>query len=69
MYFTMGLYQAKFLHYAFQGPQRVDGRAWDEFRSVEVSFDQQANVSAVRLGRTRVICSIEAEIPVSKNFI
>ncbi|KAL3095524.1 hypothetical protein niasHS_004783 [Heterodera schachtii] len=42
--------------------ERIDGRAWEDLRSVQVTFDPRTNLSAVHLGSTKVICSLEAEI-------
>ncbi|KAA6414243.1 MAG: exosome complex endonuclease 2 ribosomal RNA processing [Lasallia pustulata] len=41
---------------------RIDGRAFDAFRDLELSFGDEFGIADVKLGRTRVIARISAEV-------
>ncbi|KAF8477141.1 ribosomal protein S5 domain 2-type protein [Kalaharituber pfeilii] len=41
---------------------RIDGRGLDEFRKVDISFGDEYGVADVKLGKTRVITRVSAEV-------
>ncbi|RPB20212.1 hypothetical protein L211DRAFT_863382 [Terfezia boudieri ATCC MYA-4762] len=47
---------------ALQQGLRVDGRQLDEFRKVGISFGQEFGLADIKLGRTRVIARVSAEV-------
>ncbi|KAF8435275.1 ribosomal protein S5 domain 2-type protein [Terfezia claveryi] len=47
---------------AIQQGLRVDGRQLDEFRKVDISFGEEFGLTDVKLGRTRVIARVSAEV-------
>lgn len=58
----LSLNERAFILDGLHGQLRLDGRALDHFRPVAIEFgDEFGNVS-VRLGKTRVIARISAEI-------
>ncbi|KAJ9622617.1 3'-5'-exoribonuclease [Taxawa tesnikishii (nom. ined.)] len=51
-----------FIRQALRESIRLDGRALDDFRHLELSFGDEYGVADVRLGKTRVIARISAEV-------
>ncbi|CAK5099717.1 unnamed protein product [Meloidogyne enterolobii] len=51
-----------FLLDLFQSKKRVDGREWTDFRSFDVSYDPTCRLTHIRLGKTRLMCTLDAEI-------
>lgn len=43
---------------------RLDGRALDQFRPVDLAFGEEYGVADVRIGKTRVMVKISAEVVV-----
>ena len=41
---------------------RLDGRAFDEFRSLDLSFGDEYGVATVQLGKTRVMVRVSSEV-------
>jgi len=56
------LNEKQFVLRALQENLRLDGRAFDQYRELELSFGDDYGVADVRLGRTRVLVSISAEV-------
>ncbi|KAK4894524.1 hypothetical protein LTR28_002029, partial [Elasticomyces elasticus] len=51
-----------FIRQALRENIRLDGRALDAFRDIELSFGDEYGVADVRLGKTRVVARISAEV-------
>jgi len=49
-----------FIQEALQENVRLDGRAFDAFRSLELSFGDEYGVADVKLGKTRYVNSSES---------
>jgi exosome complex component RRP45 len=47
--------QAQFFVKALQENLRIDGRAFDQFRALELEFGDEYGVAEVRLGKTRYV--------------
>lgn len=43
---------------------RLDGRALDQFRDIDLAFGEEYGVADVRMGKTRVLVNISAEVVV-----
>lgn len=43
---------------------RLDGRSLDQFRPVDLAFGDESGVADVRLGKTRVMVKVSAEVVV-----
>ncbi|KAL2355896.1 ribosomal protein S5 domain 2-type protein [Cryomyces antarcticus] len=56
------LNESDFLRQALRENIRLDGRAFDAFRPVEIEFGDEYGVVDVRLGKTRVVARISAEV-------
>ncbi|KZF21499.1 exosome complex endonuclease 2/ribosomal RNA processing protein-like protein [Xylona heveae TC161] len=56
------LNERAFVLQALQEDIRIDGRALDEFRGIDLKFGPEYGVADVRLGKTRVIARISAEV-------
>ena len=41
---------------------RLDGRGFDEFRSLDLSFGDEYGVATVQLGKTRVMVRVSSEV-------
>lgn len=51
-----------FLLQALRENVRLDGRAFDEFRSLDLSFGDEYGVATVQLGKTRVMVRVSSEV-------
>ncbi|KAF2763310.1 exoribonuclease [Pseudovirgaria hyperparasitica] len=58
----VSLNERDFILKALSEQVRLDGRKFDAFRSLELSFGQEYGVADVKLGKTRVIARISAEV-------
>ncbi|PSS12686.1 hypothetical protein M430DRAFT_30335 [Amorphotheca resinae ATCC 22711] len=56
------LNERQFFQKALQENLRIDGRAFDQFRALELDFGDEYGVADVRLGKTRLITKISAEV-------
>ncbi|KAH8164662.1 hypothetical protein CIB48_g3592 [Xylaria polymorpha] len=56
------LNERAFVTQALQEGQRIDGRAFDQFRKLDLQFGDQHGVADVTLGKTRVIAKVSAEV-------
>ncbi|KAI1131620.1 ribosomal protein S5 domain 2-type protein [Nemania abortiva] len=56
------LNERAFVIQALQEGQRLDGRALDRFRKLELKFGDQYGVADVTLGKTRVLAKVSAEV-------
>ncbi|KAI9659306.1 MAG: hypothetical protein M1821_001564 [Bathelium mastoideum] len=56
------LNEREFLLQALREGVRLDGRAFDEFRPLGLSFGEEDGVADVQLGRTRVVVRISCEV-------
>lgn len=54
--------EAKFTLEALRQNYRLDGRAFDEFRDVEISFGKEYGDATVKMGNTMVQCRISCQI-------
>ena len=55
------LNERSFVLQSLQQNIRVDGRAFDAFRDIELSFGDEYGIADVRLGKTRYDCSLESK--------
>ena len=51
-----------FLLQALRENVRLDGRAFDEFRPLDLSFGDEYGVATVQLGKTRVMVRVSSEV-------
>ncbi|KAK3906657.1 hypothetical protein C8A05DRAFT_40592 [Staphylotrichum tortipilum] len=58
------LNEKQFVAQALQENLRLDGREFDQYRPLELSFGDQYGVADVTLGRTRVLAKATAEVTV-----
>ncbi|KAF2141213.1 uncharacterized protein K452DRAFT_250971 [Aplosporella prunicola CBS 121167] len=58
----LSLNEREFLLQALGENVRLDGRAFDAFRDLDLTFGDEYGVADVRLGKTRVIARISAEV-------
>ncbi|KUJ07114.1 exosome complex endonuclease 2/ribosomal RNA processing protein-like protein [Mollisia scopiformis] len=56
------LNERQFFAKALQEDVRLDGRSLDQFRALELDFGDEYGVSDVRLGKTRILTKITAEV-------
>ncbi|KAI0408652.1 ribosomal protein S5 domain 2-type protein [Xylaria palmicola] len=56
------LNEREFVIKALQEGQRLDGRAFDQFRKLDLQFGDQYGVADVTLGKTRVLANVSAEV-------
>ncbi|KAI1501229.1 ribosomal protein S5 domain 2-type protein [Biscogniauxia marginata] len=56
------LNERAFVLQALQEGLRVDGRAFDQFRKLDLKFGDQYGVADVTLGKTRVLAKVSAEV-------
>ncbi|KAM0271657.1 hypothetical protein ACHAQH_008992 [Verticillium albo-atrum] len=56
--------EKEFLLKALQEGVRLDGRPFDQYRNIDISFGDEYGVVDVSLGKTRVIVRISAEVTV-----
>jgi len=56
------LNESQFFTKALQENLRIDGRAFDQYRPVELEFGDEYGVADVRLGKTRILAKITAEV-------
>ena len=49
--------EREFIKQALQEQIRLDGRAFDAFRSLELTFGDEYGVADVQLGKTRYVCA------------
>lgn len=54
--------EAKFILEALKQNNRLDGRSFDQFRDVEISFGKEYGDVTVKMGNTRVHCRISCQI-------
>ncbi|KAI9804420.1 MAG: hypothetical protein M1825_001319 [Sarcosagium campestre] len=54
--------ERSFVLEALEGNIRIDGRAFDTFRPVHLSFGDEAGHADVQLGKTRVLARVSAEV-------
>ncbi|GIZ44987.1 hypothetical protein CKM354_000817100 [Cercospora kikuchii] len=54
--------EREFLLSALQQNVRIDGRAFDEFRPIDLAFGDDYGQADVRMGKTRVLVNISAEV-------
>jgi exosome complex component RRP45 len=54
--------EREFLLSALRENVRLDNRAFDQFRPIELAFGEEYGVCDVRLGKTRVMVAISAEV-------
>ncbi|RYP57915.1 hypothetical protein DL770_010550 [Monosporascus sp. CRB-9-2] len=58
------LNERTFVVQALQEGLRLDGRAFDQFRKLELKFGDQYGVADVTLGKTRILAKVSAEVTV-----
>ncbi|KAH0536810.1 hypothetical protein FGG08_006343 [Glutinoglossum americanum] len=58
----LSLNERSFVLQALQENIRIDGRSFDAFRGLELNFGDEYGVADVKLGKTRVIARISAEV-------
>ncbi|KAK3942986.1 ribosomal protein S5 domain 2-type protein [Diplogelasinospora grovesii] len=58
------LNEKQFVIQALQSNLRLDGRKFDQYRPLEVSFGEQYGVVEVKLGKTRILAKASAEVTV-----
>lgn len=51
-----------FLLQALRENVRLDGRAFDEFRQIDLSFGDEYGVATARLGKTKVMVRVSSEV-------
>ncbi|OTB06892.1 hypothetical protein M426DRAFT_54688 [Hypoxylon sp. CI-4A] len=56
------LNERAFVVQALQEGLRVDGRAFDQYRKLELTFGDQYGVADVTLGKTRILAKVSAEV-------
>ncbi|KAI9733740.1 MAG: hypothetical protein M1818_007154 [Claussenomyces sp. TS43310] len=56
------LNEKQFVLHALQENTRTDGRAFDQFRELDLTFGDEYGVADVRLGNTRVLVKVSAEV-------
>ncbi|KAH8591784.1 ribosomal protein S5 domain 2-like protein [Bisporella sp. PMI_857] len=56
------LNERQFFQQALKEKIRIDGRNFEDFRQVQLEFGDEYGVSDVRLGKTRVLTKISAEV-------
>lgn len=54
--------EREFILSALQQNVRIDGRAFDEFRPIDLAFGDDYGQADVRMGKTRVLVNISAEV-------
>ncbi|KAH4403585.1 hypothetical protein HBH92_198360 [Parastagonospora nodorum] len=54
--------ECEFIKQALQEQIRLDGRAFDAFRKVELTFGEEYGVADVQLGKTRVVARISIDV-------
>lgn len=54
--------EREFVLSALQQNVRLDGRAFDQFRPIELAFGDNYGQADVRIGKTRVLVNISAEV-------
>lgn len=54
--------EREFLLTALRENVRLDGRAFDQFRDVQLAFGEEYGVADVRVGKTRVMVNISADV-------
>jgi exosome complex component RRP45 len=54
--------EREFIQLALRENIRLDGRSFDSFRNLELTFGDEYGVADVQLGKTRVIARISAEV-------
>ncbi|KAH7067760.1 ribosomal protein S5 domain 2-type protein [Paraphoma chrysanthemicola] len=54
--------EREFIKQALQEQVRLDGRAFDAFRKIELTFGDEYGVADVQLGKTRVIARISIDV-------
>ncbi|KAI0166108.1 ribosomal protein S5 domain 2-type protein [Xylariaceae sp. FL1272] len=54
--------ERSFVKTALQEGHRIDGRALDQFRKLDLQFGDQYGVADVTLGKTRVLANVSAEV-------
>ncbi|KAF2214120.1 hypothetical protein CERZMDRAFT_38639 [Cercospora zeae-maydis SCOH1-5] len=54
--------EREFVLAALQQNVRIDGRAFDEFRSIDLAFGEDYGQADVRIGKTRVLVNVSAEV-------
>ncbi|THV49689.1 hypothetical protein BGAL_0183g00070 [Botrytis galanthina] len=54
--------EKQFFSKALKENLRIDGRSFDQFRALELEFGDEYGVADVRLGKTRVLVNITAEV-------
>nr|POE66211.1 exosome complex component rrp45 [Quercus suber] len=50
---------------ALQENIRLDGRSFDQFRPIDLQFGDDYGIADVRIGKTRVLCNVSAEVVAS----
>lgn len=58
------LSEKTFVTQALEEGLRVDGRKFDQFRSLELTFGDEYGVAEVKFGKTRVLAKVSAEVTV-----
>ncbi|KAI1096521.1 ribosomal protein S5 domain 2-like protein [Rostrohypoxylon terebratum] len=58
------LNERAFVVQALQEGLRIDGRAFDQYRNLELKFGDQYGVADVTLGKTRILAKVSAEVTV-----
>lgn len=56
--------EKKFIEKALQEGHRLDGRAFEQFRKLDLTFGDQYGVADVTLGGTRILVKVSAEVTV-----
>ncbi|KAF2400814.1 exoribonuclease [Trichodelitschia bisporula] len=59
---TLSTNEREFILEALRQDKRLDGRAFEQFRSLELSFGDEFGVVDVQLGRTRILVRISCEV-------
>lgn len=56
--------EREFILSALRENVRLDGRALDQFRDIDLAFGEEYGVADVRIGKTRVLVNVSAEVVV-----
>ncbi|KAL3265563.1 hypothetical protein HHI36_009768 [Cryptolaemus montrouzieri] len=65
--YTISNCEKNFLLKCLKDQTRLDGRAFDEFRNIEIEFGKDYGCCCVSLGQTRVLAQVTCEIQVPKS--
>lgn len=54
--------ERNFILEALSQPVRIDGRALDQFRSIELEFGEEYGSASLRMGKTRIFVQISCSV-------